>query len=1009
MSDITPSSSTARESTSKPRSGYRGRGRSARRGGKARTDISVGQSSTSTTSRQGQAPRRIEQEPKASVVPNDQGNGEGSSTRLPPSRRDKGKRRFAGQLTSQQDESGNVNGQRDQAPHHRRPASLAADADLTTTLIHELSFPPYADCAICFSAIHPAQPTWSCSPPAGQCCWTTFHLKCIKPWAQKSVKDLEDAWATRGEYGRKCEWRCPGCQTKRQTIPGGYRCFCGSTPSPPLTRLHTPHSCGSSCSRSRNCPHACPLPCHPGPCPPCKVTLTQSCLCGEEQMLVKCGQAPQSPQLTCTESCKLPLACGHSCGDGCHVQPCRPCQKRVIQTCVCGKEETEVICGEREGALRCSNTCTSTFTCGVHQCDELCHEHSSYYLCPFDPVVVTRCPCGTHPIQEHAKDSLIVPRGETLVLPRTECTQPIPTCSSICNKPLPPTLCSSTKDVPHTCQMKCHTGPCTQPCRQEMTLPCRCGSTSKSVVCWQLALGEEGEGPGGSASAVAEILCTRTCTALRYCGRHACKRVCCPLASLGKVAKGKGKKKTALDLTAVEMLDLDADGLHVCDLVCGKPLGCGLHKCDARDHAGPCAPCHRSSFDEVICHCGLTILDPPVPCGTVLRCPHTCMRPPPPCGHPRHACYTLSEREDPRSGCPPCAFLGSKICACGKKELGNVTCSRPREKVSCGTVCAKTLACGFHKCSRLCHAGDCGTCTEPCGKPRKLCFPAIHPCALPCHAPSTCPEDKEHPCKAIITLTCPCGRIQQSAHCNTSTATKPITNGYNSTPNRGALQPKCNSECAIAQRNARLAEALGISPKDKGGDEAGVVWKDEVLVFARTNGKFVSLVERTFEEFVKSSKKHQVLPQMPPEKRRFVIDVAAVYRMDTQMVDVEPHRSVQILRRVDTRIPRPLLSTAIIMNVPSPSPSPGPGLGKLATRLPPKVAAQPASRPVESGWDLPNTSASGTATPVNALPASSWMARRAEYRRTESVPNVVEAPAMEKEAVTEDWEDDDEI
>lgn len=215
--------------------------------------------------------------------------------------------------------------------------------------------------------------------------------------------------------------------------------------------------------------------------------------------------------------------------------------------------------------------------------------------------------------------------------------------------------------------MKCHTGPCTQPCRQEMTLPCRCGSTSKSVVCWQLALGEEGEGPGGSASAVAEILCTRTCTALRYCGRHACKRVCCPLASLGKVAKGKGKKKTALDLTAVEMLDLDADGLHVCDLVCGKPLGCGLHKCDARDHAGPCAPCHRSSFDEVreefmvvscmrldaevglqvICHCGLTILDPPVPCGTVLRCPHTCMRPPPPCGHPRHACYTLSEREVP--------------------------------------------------------------------------------------------------------------------------------------------------------------------------------------------------------------------------------------------------------------------------------------------------------------------------------------------------------------------------
>lgn len=63
--------------------------------------------------------------------------------------------------------------------------------DLTSTLIHALSTPPYPDCPICFAAIYPAQSTWSCSPSHAthtfdgdskenensQCCWTTFHFK----------------------------------------------------------------------------------------------------------------------------------------------------------------------------------------------------------------------------------------------------------------------------------------------------------------------------------------------------------------------------------------------------------------------------------------------------------------------------------------------------------------------------------------------------------------------------------------------------------------------------------------------------------------------------------------------------------------------------------------------------------------------------------------------------------------------------------------------------------------
>ena len=106
--------------------------------------------------------------------------------------------------------------------------------DLTSRLIRELSSPPYPDCPICFSSVHREQPIWSCSPiiptilphnaeGPPQYCWTTFHLKCIRSWASKSVKDIEDAWRARGEEGKTGDWRCPGCQGKREDIPKIYR------------------------------------------------------------------------------------------------------------------------------------------------------------------------------------------------------------------------------------------------------------------------------------------------------------------------------------------------------------------------------------------------------------------------------------------------------------------------------------------------------------------------------------------------------------------------------------------------------------------------------------------------------------------------------------------------------------------------------------------------------------------------------------------------------------------
>ncbi|KAK7437497.1 FKBP12-associated protein [Stygiomarasmius scandens] len=843
-------------------------------------------------------------------------------------------------------------------------SALGLGTDLTSNLIRGLSKPPYADCPICFNAIFPGQSIWSCSPMIPilsddadkkvEYCWTPFHLKCIKPWAEKSFNDVKAAWVARGEPEKGGEWRCPGCQGRRNRVVGGYLCFCGSTSSPqaPTSRLTTPHSCGNRCSRPReSCSHPCPLLCHPGPCPPCKVVMDVRCHCIRQKVIgVLCGDArtentaSSAPtSFSCGEPCHKPLSCGnpaHVCTKPCHLGPCDACPERLKQKCWCGKEEREVPCGEGEtwadgegvgcdGAFvsvealarrsfRCAQPCSKPFNCGKHFCEKPCHPpspNSEIAHCPSSPDMIKTCPCGKRDIASSTSTSA------DAFPPRTSCTSPIPTCSSPCLKPL--TTCE------HTCQSKCHTGPC-PPCSVELTRPCRCGGKVSKIQCSSLQTQEERGEP---------LVCDKPCLALRSCGKHQCGRICCPLASFSTAgassSKVSSKKKAALAAAAAP----DPLGLHECELICGKPLSCGNHTCEEKDHRGPCKPCLRSGFDEMTCFCGQTTLFPPIPCGTTLAsvsktCPHPCPLPPPACGHEKvpHTCHAPPEVDEASgSPCPGCVRLVTKRCACGKKEVPNVRCSLEREKVGCGLVCGRLLSCGFHKCERKCHSEseDCGQCTSVCGKDRKLCLPAHHPCSHPCHAPSVCNEDT--PCQSLVSITCPCGRIKQSVRCGRSTS------NLSGTGEAKGKELKCNSDCGIAERNRRLADALGISTSrgagvvSGGGVGAGgeVVYNDEVVSFARREGRFLGVVERAFADFVTSSKRSQVLPHMPPERRKFVHDLAAVYRMDTQLIDQEPYRSVQIIRRIDTRIPTPTLSSHISSLGPLASSSSS-ALGKLA-------------------------------------------------------------------------------
>lgn len=348
------------------------------------------------------------------------------------------------------------------------------------------------------------------------------------------------------------------------------------------------------------------------------------------------------------------------------------------------------------------------FDCGKHACQKSCHTPSLVPArCPFSPSITTHCPCTKHALV--APSIEFFPPTPNLILPRTQCTDPIPTCRSTCLKTLP--------NCPHghVCSDQCHKGECGR-CKTILVRPCRCGSAVKDVVCSDLT-GED------------DVRCDRTCGALLGCGKHRCTRICCPLAGYGQRQGGGGGGKKKRNAALGEVDDADEGGLHGCELECGKILACGTHHCERKDHRGACGPCLASSFEEVcfvfhryskrsnnwnqmICHCGRTVLEPPIQCGTIMQCPFPCSRTPPECGHPSvpHSCHDSGR-------CPPCAVLTGKRCACGKKVVGNVRCSQ--ERVGCGAVCGKLMGCGYHTCQKLCHGDECGPCTATCGKPRK--------------------------------------------------------------------------------------------------------------------------------------------------------------------------------------------------------------------------------------------------------------------------------------------------
>ncbi|KAF9547072.1 FKBP12-associated protein [Mortierella hygrophila] len=739
--------------------------------------------------------------------------------------------------------------------------TVEEDRDLLAALTTGLSNSTY-DCMVCWDVIRPAHKIWNC-----QVCWAAFHLDCLSTWATKSSE---------GSNNNGAGWRCPGCQNTQVSIPQEYSCFCGKVNNPDFNRYLTPHSCGELCGRSRECPHPCNNPCHPGPCPPCGgLGPIQSCHCGNDSFQLRCVDTDFSFQTgkSCNQVCGELLGCGkHSCTSLCHAGLCPPCEEFEEQKCYCGKHGRKARCGdgdakatlvdgvEQLGFYECRETCGRPLACGHHECTKPCHpQDSELGECSARPEVVKTCPCGSKPIEIAMKGKI-----------RTSCLDPIPSCGGVCKKPL---------NCGHRCMQKCHLGACA-PCKVPVTVNCRCGSSQVQRICSDMGLyGDE------------LPTCDRPCRGLRACGKHQCINRCCPAKSQPKGKKG--------DLAALEA--------HICTLTCGKKLQCGVHTCDMLCHKGHCNPCMNASFDELSCACGRTVVYPPIPCGTPIpKCRYTCTRARA-CGHAslsNHPCHPDGEP------CPPCIMLVAKQCMCRKSKMPNVPCYKSNP--SCGKVCGKRLDCNLHNCNKSCHAGECiipptDVCNQPCPKPRKSCG---HRCGAACHGDTPCPEDT--PCPVIIPSSCKCGHLSMDSACN-ATADNP----WDGKPK----MIKCNDYCLIAERNKRVALALDIEEKGEPGPRIPE-FDSYVLDYATANMEFTLKIEKQLAEWVADTSKPILYFQpMKGHRRKFVHELAAHYNIVSESVDVEPYRSVTIRRQPNTSVPDLLTSQACRQKRPTSSAS----------------------------------------------------------------------------------------
>ena len=126
--------------------------------------------------------------------------------------------------------------------------------DIATRTHEDISNNAY-ECVICCDDITSHSKVWSCTK-----CWTVFHLGCIKKWATNEGSTLSQQRNQDDALPPARQWRCPGCNLPKESLPSTYSCWCGKDEDPRSISGIPPHSCGQTCAKPRVSPQPCPHP-----------------------------------------------------------------------------------------------------------------------------------------------------------------------------------------------------------------------------------------------------------------------------------------------------------------------------------------------------------------------------------------------------------------------------------------------------------------------------------------------------------------------------------------------------------------------------------------------------------------------------------------------------------------------------------------------------------------------------------------------------------------------------
>lgn len=285
------------------------------------------------------------------------------------------------------------------------------------------------------------------------------------------------------------------------------------------------------------------------------------------------------------------------------------------------------------------------------------------------------------------------------------------------------------------------------------------------------------------------LTCGQRCDKLLDCMRHRCERTChvgpcdpCKvLVNAPCFCKNKVEVVLCGDMAVKGMVKTE-DGVFSCGSSCGKKLLCGNHVCSDICHPGSCGECDLMPSRVKTCYCGKTSLQQErLSClDPIPTCSEKCGKSLP-CG--MHHCTEVCHAGD----CPPCLLKVSQKCRCGSTSR-TVECYKTtmEEKFTCDKPCGRKKNCGRHRCSERCC---------PHSNSNNLLFGDWDPhfCSMPCEkklrcgqhsCESLCHSGHCPPClETIFTdLTCACGRtsIPPPLPCGTPT-------------------PSCQLPCSVPQ------------------------------------------------------------------------------------------------------------------------------------------------------------------------------------------------------------------